>query len=138
MVTFVARHIGVSIDRPAGEVHAFVSDPANLPRWAAGLSGSIEHVDGEWFAESPMGRVRVAFVAPNPHGVLDHDVTLPSGQILTNPMRVVANGEGSELTFTLFRRPGMTGDEFEADAAAVTADLRALKNLLESRPRIEA
>jgi hypothetical protein len=33
---------------------------------------------------------------------LDHDVTLPSGETLSNPMRVVPNGTGSEVVFTLF------------------------------------
>jgi hypothetical protein len=45
-MTFVAKHIAVSIGRPAGPVYAFVSDAANLPQWAAGLSGSIAKVGG--------------------------------------------------------------------------------------------
>jgi hypothetical protein len=33
--------------------------------------------------------------------------------------------------FTLRRRPGVTDREFEADAAAVTADLAKLRELIE-------
>jgi hypothetical protein len=113
-------------------VYAFASEPANLPRWASGLSSGIEEVDGEWVAESPMGRVKVALAARNDLGVLDHDVTLPSGETVHNPMRVLANGDGSEVVFTLYRRPGVSGGEYEADAATVVADLRRLKELLES------
>ncbi len=131
MATLEARHIGVSIDRPAADVYAFVSDPANLPRWAKGLSGSIAQVDGEWVADSPMGKVKVRFAPPNPFGVLDHDVVLPDGVTVRNPMRVVASGAGSELSFTLFRRAGMSDAELAADAAAVERDLRELKRLLE-------
>jgi hypothetical protein len=35
--------------------------------------------------------------------------------------------------FTLRRLPGMSDEEFERDAAAVTADLAALKTVLEKR-----
>jgi hypothetical protein len=82
-----------------------------------------------------MGTIRVRFADPNPFGVLDHRVTLPGGESTLNPMRVVANGDGSELTFTLFRPPGVTDQAFAADAAQVEADLRRLKTLLESDSR---
>jgi hypothetical protein len=54
-MTFPARQIAVPIERPPGEVHAFASDPAKLPLWAAGLVGSIRNAGGEWIAESPRG-----------------------------------------------------------------------------------
>lgn len=130
--TFPAvRHISVSIARPPAEVYALAANPANLPLWAKGLSGSIEKVDGEWIADSPMGKVKVRFAKPNPLGVLDHDVVLESGETFYNPMRVVANEDGSEVVFTLFRRPGVSDEDFAADARAVAADLAALKALAE-------
>jgi hypothetical protein len=131
-MTFPARHISVTVARAANDVYAYASDPMNLPGWAAGLGGSIARVGGDWVAESPMGTITVTFAGPNDFGVLDHDVTLPSGEIVRNPMRVVPNGDGSEVTFTLFRRPGMSESDFEADAATVHDDLLRLKGLLEA------
>jgi hypothetical protein len=46
------------------------------------------------------------------------------------PLRVVANGDGSELT--LFRQPQMSDDKFEADTEWVQRDLATLKQLLEA------
>lgn len=46
-------------------------------------------------------------------------------------MRVVANGEGSELMFTLFQLPGMSDEQFGQDAGMVETDLRTLKVVLE-------
>lgn len=127
------RHLSVSIARPPAEVYAFASDPRNLPRWAAGLAGSGIERDGErWVANAPFGRVRIRFGEANALGVLDHDVELESGVVVHNPMRVVRRGDGSEVVFTLFRRPDMSDDDFAADAAAVEKDLEALKRLLES------
>lgn len=128
-----SRHIGVRIGRPAAEVYAYASDPANLPSWAHGLSGSIAREGDVWIAESPMGRVTVAFTPPNDLGVLDHDVTLPSGETVHNPVRVLPYGDtASEVVFTLRPLPGMTAADVDRDAATVTADLHRLRHLLES------
>jgi len=128
-----SRHLSVHVDRPAAEVYAYAADPAHLPEWAEGLAGGIAQVDGEWVADSPMGRVVVRFAPPNDLGVLDHDVVLPDGTTVTNPLRVLADGEGSEVVFTLRRQPGTDDAAFAADAAAVAADLAGLTRVLERR-----
>ena len=125
--------IDIDIDRPISEVYDFAADPLNLPSWAAGLAGSKVERDGEqWFTESPMGRVTFTFVPRNDFGVLDHDVTLPSGESVYNPLRVIRDGDGCEVVFTLRQRPEMTDEEFERDADAVARDLATLKSLVES------
>jgi hypothetical protein len=117
-----SRHIGVWIDAGPDAVYAFASDRAELPRWAAGL------------ADPSLSDAVVDFAPQNEFGVLDHEVRLPSGEAVYNPMRVIPGGPGeigSEVVFTLRRRPGVTDAEFEADAAAVAADLETLRGLLE-------
>jgi hypothetical protein len=125
------RHVSVSINRAPEEVYRFASDPRNLPRWATGLGGSISNVGGEWIADGPIGRVKVRFVERNSFGVLDHDVVLESGLTVHNPIRVVPNGTGSEVIFSLFRQPEVSGEKFAEDAQWVEKDLRILKSLLE-------
>lgn len=127
-----SRHLSVLIARPASEVYDYVADPRHIPEWAHGLGGSVELVDGRWTADSPMGAVSFQFAATNPFGVLDHDVTLPTGEVNTNPMRVIPDGEGSEVVFTLRQLDGVSDDDYERDAAAVAADLQTLKELLEA------
>jgi hypothetical protein len=46
-------------------------------------------------------------------------------------MRVVPNGAGSEVLFTLFRSPAMSDDKYAEDASLVDRDLQTLKRLLE-------
>lgn len=130
-MVFESTHVATSIDRPFEAVYAFASDPANLRSWAAGLAHSdLELVDGEWVVDSPMGRVVVTFSPPNSFGVLDHDVTLPSGETVHNPVRVIPNGDGCDVVFTVHRRTGVSSAEFSADTDAVAADLATLRDLM--------
>jgi hypothetical protein len=128
-----SHHISIGIDRPVSDVYDVASDPRNLPSWAAGLAGSTVESDGDqWFTESPMGRVTITFAPHNDLGVLDHDVTLPSGETVYNPLRVIRDGQGCEVVFTLRQRPAMSEAEFRRDADAVARDLASLKALVES------
>jgi len=131
MDTFEAKNISISISRPSNEVYEFISNPMNLPKWATGLSGSIKIVNGEWIADSPMGKVKIKFAESNKFGVVDHDVTLESGITFHNPMRVLPNKNGSEVVFTLFRQADMTEEKFTTDADWIKKDLEELKSALE-------
>jgi hypothetical protein len=128
-----STHIGVVIGATRDAVYAFARDPRNLPRWAAGLAqGGIERAEGDGIVvDSPMGRVGVLFAPLNEYGVLDHDVTLPTGDVVTNPVRVLAHPDGAEVVFTV--RQGDASDaDFARDTAAVREDLERLKGLLEA------
>ena len=63
-----------------------------------------------------------------------YDVVLESGLAVHNAMRVAPSGNGSEVTFMVLRRPGMSGEQFAADCPAVERDLRTLKKVLETAP----
>ncbi|MBI2664042.1 SRPBCC family protein [Candidatus Woesearchaeota archaeon] len=130
-MTKKSQHISASINCPADKIYEFASNPGNLPKWAAGLSGSIKKVKGEWIADSPMGKIKIEFAEKNKFGILDHDVTLPSGEKVYSPMRVFPNNNGGEVVFTLYQRPGMSGQMFAEDAKLVKKDLEKLKSLLE-------
>jgi uncharacterized protein YndB with AHSA1/START domain len=80
--TFEARTISMTIERPPGEVYAFAVVPENLPRWASGLGTSGERVGADWVSQTALGPVRVRFAGRNDLGVLDHDVTLPGGDVV--------------------------------------------------------
>jgi hypothetical protein len=127
-----SRHISEWIDRRAAEVYEYAIDPANIPNWALGLGSSVENVDGSWFIQTGSGRVGFAFAERNKFGVLDHDVTLPSGDVIHNPMRVIPDGSGCEVVFTLRRLPEMSDEDFTRDAVLVQADLTRLKRVLEA------
>ena len=125
------RKLSICIERPAAEAYEFLSVPQNFPKWASGLGKSLREVDGEWIAETPAGPARVSFSERNSYGVLDHSVVLPQGTSVYVPLRVLPRERGCELELTLIRRPGVSEEQFAADAAWVLRDLEAAKRLLE-------
>lgn len=127
-----SRTLSVQINRIPSEVYDFASKPENFPQWVNSFCLSVRETEDGWFVETPTGFVGIQFLPANGFGVLDHVVTLPDGQSILNPMRVVANGEGSEVMFTLFQNAGRTDEQFEEDAQMVESDLEALKAVMES------
>ena len=128
---YPTTNISVQIAREPAAVYAFVADLNNLPRWATTFCRSIRREGEQWVMETSLGTMAIRLAPENALGVLDHYLTPPGGETLYVPMRVVANGSGSELSFTLFRLPGVSDANYAADAALVRQDLDSLKGLLE-------
>lgn len=119
-------HVSTVLPHDPSAVYDYARDPAHLPDWAAGLARSAVVVEGDVLtADSPMGTVTVRFAERNDLGVLDHDVTLPTGEVVANPMRVLAHPDGAEVVFTI-RQRDLTDEQLAADAALVEADLHRL------------
>ncbi len=131
MTTMPARIIHTSIDRDWRDVYDFAGKPENMPLWASGLASGLDRDGNDWIARGVLGTVRVSFVPTNEFGVIDHTVTIESGLRVYNALRIVPNGDGCEVMFTLLKLPGMTDAQFAADAAHVDKDLGTLKSYME-------
>lgn len=129
--TVESRTITVRIDRPFDSVFDFLADPANWNQWALGLGKNIRRSKDGWIADSDGGMAKILFTPRNNFGVVDHTVIRSSGQRVYVPMRLIANGGGCELLFTLFREPMMSDTQFDSDSGFVQRDLDRLKKLME-------
>lgn len=126
-----SQHVSTVIRADASAVYEFIAEPTNLPKWAAGLAKSEVIKDGEdLLVESPMGQVCVRFVPRNDLLVADHEVTLPTGTTVTNPLRVLAHPLGCEVIFTV-RQIELSDEEFARDCEMVAADLETLREFIE-------
>jgi hypothetical protein len=124
--------VSVGIDIDPKTVYTYASNPANLPAWAPSFVKSMENQDGHWIANTSLGHARFRFAPANEFGILDHDVELPSGTF-HNPMRVIPNGAGCEVLFTLVQLPGISDEQFQTDMDTVRADLNKLRTVVEHR-----
>jgi hypothetical protein len=132
MTTMPARIVHAAIERPWRDVYAFASKPENMQQWAAGLASGLTSEGEDWIGDGgPIGKIRVRFAPPNDFGVIDHAVTLENGARFENALRIVPNGDGAEVMFTLLRAPDTDDEAFERDAAAIAKDLQTLKALVE-------
>lgn len=132
MPTMPAHIIHVSIERDWRDVARFVLNPQNMTQWAAGLGAGFERQGDHWAVDGgPIGKIEVRFAPGNDLGVADHEVTMPDGTRVQNALRVVPNGDGAEVMFTLLRQPAMSDADFEADSDHVRKDLEKLKSILE-------
>lgn len=131
-MTYETRIVSASIDRPADVVYDFACRMENLTKWAAGLASELVQSDGDWFADTPGGRIRIAMAPRNAFRVLDHDVTMADGFTVHNAMRVTPADDGSVVAFVVLRLPGMSDADFERDAGLVAQDLQTLKKLVEA------
>lgn len=83
--------------------------------------------------ETPQGKVGLRIAEKNESGILDHYITPPSGIEVLVPMRVLPNGTGSEIIFTVFKQPWMTDESFSKDIGLVEQDLKSLKTVMERK-----
>lgn len=128
-----SRHVSRVIAATPAAVYAYASNPDNLTAWAAGLARSgVTRQGNSLLVDSPMGRVTVTFAPHNEYGVIDHDVRLPSGVVVNNPVRILAHPEGAEILFTI-RQRDLSDEEFDRDSAAVERDLDTLRRRIEER-----
>lgn len=129
-----ARTYSVSIKRNWRDLYEEIWHPQIFPQWAAGLSESDLHQEGErWIATGAEGQISILFTPHNSLGVMDHIVRMDDMPDIQVPLRIVENEEGAEIMLTLFRQPDMTDERFSSDAKLIMRDLRALKTMAERK-----
>lgn len=130
--------VSVTVQCDAVALYEMFWRPESFASWASGLSqaGLRPGADGRWQAEGPSGPVTLTFTDYNPFGVMDHWVDLGGGRVVYVPMRIVANGPGSEVALTLFQYPDMSDEVFQRDLDWVRRDLQTLQSAGEQGRRV--
>lgn len=123
--------LSVYVARPVAVVHAYLTNPRNLPVWAPGFARAVRRDGDAWTVETADGPVGFAFLAADREGCCDHRVTLADQTALDVPLRVEAEGDGARVTLTVSRGPAMSDADFARDVALVEADLARLRATLQ-------
>jgi len=120
----------ISVKAPAEAVISLLSDVHQLPDWAPSFARRVLPEGGQWVAEAHDGtRTPVTVRASREHGTVDVLVTQapPRGAY----MRVLGNGDGSELILSVMF-PGAGGTVAIArQGQIVEQELRAVRDLAE-------
>lgn len=129
----LAHTFTIHIGRPLEAVYLYLAEPENYPSWSAMNKVGFHRLNNEdWAGQTAFGPRHVRFTPANAFGVLDHAVFEPGREILFSPMRVVANGDDTELLFTFFQREGMDEAQFASTLQWIEIDLLTLKTVVEA------
>lgn len=130
------RTLTVTIDAPFEAVTTDLADPARHLEWATEFFAGPgrQQEDGSVIAMVPMmgGDVRFRIVGDAEVGILDillAPVGAPYGPPL--PVRVIPNGDGADVLWTLARMPGADDETWEQGLESMSRELSALKDRLE-------
>lgn len=126
----MSKTITISIARDPKAVYDFISNPENFPKWAKTFCLSISRKERKWVIETKQGPMELKITEKNEFRIVDHSVRPEKGHEIYVPMRVVANGTGSEVIFTVFQQTDMSHDSFAKDISLVEQDLQSLKETL--------
>lgn len=123
----------LSIERDPKTVFWFLADGENWPRWAVVNVMSAKYGPNDWWQiETPHGPGRLRIRHDEAFGILDHEVLTSDAQ-WTVPMRIVPNGDGTELVITCFQGANVPDSAFDQQMADVDRELATLKKILEER-----
>lgn len=132
MPIFQTKTLTISIDAPFEKVVTDLADPATHPEWAKDFfEGAAKRIEsGEVLVTVPMmgGTVRYKIEADTKQGILDLFLS-PEGADFGEPLpvRLIKNGSGVDVLWTLTRFPGMPDAAWENGLASMEKELLALK-----------
>jgi hypothetical protein len=110
-------------------VHAYLSDGNNLPDWAPGFAPRIRESDGSWRISRDGVEFTIDLVAePRSRTV---DFLAAGGHARGLYARVLPNGDGSELLFTIMFTPDTPEDVIAAQMVTLEMELGAVRDACE-------
>ncbi len=135
MWTHVRETRAVTIRRPFTVVAALLADPMRYSEWAVEyFTAPVQQVDeGTYTVMTSPGERRFRVDSDADRGTFDlylAEFDQPFSYSL--PIRVLRNGDGVDVLFTLAREPWLSDDEWRHSLQLLEAELLALKRLLES------
>jgi len=124
----------IEIAAPRRKVFEFLSEPANLPRWAHAF---VSAENGRARLETPAGAVeiRLGVTAEADTGVVDWRLTFPDGGIGLAQSRVTETTRGTCIYSFVLHAPPVALEHIEgaldAQRAILQSELATLKSLME-------
>jgi uncharacterized protein YndB with AHSA1/START domain len=120
----------IAVDAPPHQVHRYIADPANLPRWAPAFATAITPSGEHWVATSSRGDAEIVVASNREVGTVD--ILSADDRTRGAFARVIPNGPVSEVLFTLFFEPGTSDDAVAAQMTVVEDELATIRQLVQS------
>jgi hypothetical protein len=121
-----AQTRSIAIDATPSSVHEFMSAPGNIPRWAPKFATEV-HRDGErWIATSARGDAEI--VVDSHPSARTVDILSAADRTRGAFARVLPNGSGCEVLFTLFFAADASAEAIATQMTIVDEELAAISH----------
>jgi len=125
----LAKTLTASLPGNPREIFARISDPENLPAWHSSFCRSLRRENGLLIAESPRGPVPMRFIRDDHSLVLDLLIEVKEGIELLCAIRLLPNGDGSEIIWTLVKPEGISDSVFHEQLRWAGSALHSLRKV---------
>jgi hypothetical protein len=122
-----SRTVTAVLDAPKEQVFDYLSQVANLPKWASEFAHELKYEDGKAKVVNGLGEFYVSIEADRDTGVIDMYAGPTESELALFPTRVVAlPAGGSAFSFTMFQGAEMPDELFESQYRSL---LREFENI---------
>ena len=122
-----SRSLGIGA-APA-TVHAYLSDPGNLTEWAPGFAPAVRRDGQRWLVTR--GEAEFGLDVPSDSGSGTVDFLASNDHARGLYARVLPNGEGSELTFTIMFPADTPEEVIAGQMLTLETELAAVRDACE-------
>ena len=122
-----SRTVTTVLEAPKEQVFDYLSQIANLPKWASEFARELKYEDGKAKVVNGLGEFYVSIDADPDTGVIDMYAGPTESELALFPTRVVALPTGgSAFLFTMFQGAEMPDELFESQYQSL---LREFENI---------
>jgi len=122
-----SRTVTAVLEAPKEQVFDYLSQIANLPKWASEFARELKYEDGKAKVVNGLGEFYVLIDADPDTGVIDMYAGPTETELALFPTRVVAlPAGGSAFSFTMFQGAEMPDELFESQYQSL---LREFENI---------
>ena len=121
-----SRTISITVNKKTGDAFdAILQVPPKM------MPDAKLNPDGWWSFTGPHGKSRLKFQDNKSLGILDHTY-IDEESTWDVPMRVIPNGDSSEIVITLNKPDELTDEQFDQRMTEIGEMVISMKNIIES------
>ncbi|MFQ5475663.1 MAG: hypothetical protein ACE5DT_01365 [Nitrosopumilus sp.] len=121
-----SRTLSITVKKKTGDAFdAILQVPPKM------MPDAQMNTDGWWSFTGPFGKAKLKFNENKSLGVLDHQY-IDETSTWNVPMRVVSNGDFSEVVITLNKPDELTDTQFDERVSEIGEMFNTMKNIIES------
>jgi hypothetical protein len=120
-----SRTISIPVNRKTGDTFdAVLNCPPKM------MPDAIMTLDGWWSFSTPSGNAKLKFKENKSYGILDH-MFIDQESKWDVPMRVISNGDESEIIITLIKPDELTDEQFNERMFEIDRVFVNMKKIIE-------